>query len=347
MKTLHVAYLDKFIPGFITLMRAHCPDGQYYFTYGVMNDYPYEEGKDSTHIERSTGALSTMRERYIPLLSKMYKAEKIVLHGLFDFNLIALLFFNPLLLKKVHWIIWGGDLYNFVSPDDSLVGKIKFYIRRKSIENFGFLLTYLDKDIELVREIYGAKGTHLECLMYTSNVYKQLEITKGIESQINIQVGNSSDPSNNHISALNIIEPFIDNNVTVHIPLSYGDDGYSKQVAEYVAANHPERVECLHDFMAMDEYLSFLGGIDIAIFNHDRQQAMGNIITLLGLGKTVYLRPGTAQWELFSNQGIVVRSIESFDMALLTDDERDSNMALIKSLYSMEKLISQYKQLFQ
>ncbi|ASI89221.1 TDP-N-acetylfucosamine:lipid II N-acetylfucosaminyltransferase [Vibrio mediterranei] len=346
MTTLHVAYLDKFIPSFIALMRSNCPDGQHYFTYGAMGDYPYEEGKDSTHIEKSTSALSTIRKRYIPLLLKMYKADKIILHGLFDFNLIVVLFLNPLLLKKVHWVIWGGDLYSTLSPGCSLVDRFRFYIRKKTIQRFGFLISYIDKDIELARKVFGAKGKRLECLMYASNVYKEQDVFSEKTSFVNIQLGNSSDPSNYHISTLEKISNFISDEVIVHIPLSYGDDDNAKKVSEYVAKSHPKNVKCLHEFMSLEDYLSFLGGIDIAIFNHDRQQAMGNTITLLGLGKTIYLRPGTAQWELFSKQGIVVRSIDDFDMSLLTDAEKDSNMKLIKSLYSTEKLILQYKQIF-
>jgi len=34
--------------------------------------------------------------------------------------------------------------------------------------------------------------------------------------------------------------------------------------------------------MPLDEYLNLLAKIDIAIFNHKRKQAMGNITTLLG-----------------------------------------------------------------
>ena len=41
--------------------------------------------------------------------------------------------------------------------------------------------------------------------------------------------------------------------------------------------------------MPFNQYLEFLGKIDIAIFNHRRQQGFGNAITLLGLGKKVYL----------------------------------------------------------
>ena len=33
------------------------------------------------------------------------------------------------------------------------------------------------------------------------------------------------------------------------------------------------------------DYIQFLNQIDIAVFNHNRQQAMGTIRSLLGMGK--------------------------------------------------------------
>ncbi len=43
------------------------------------------------------------------------------------------------------------------------------------------------------------------------------------------------------------------------------------------------------ELMEYNDYLSFLNSVDIAIFNHNRQQAVGNIILLLSMGKTIYL----------------------------------------------------------
>ena len=44
--------------------------------------------------------------------------------------------------------------------------------------------------------------------------------------------------------------------------------------------------------MPYSSYISFLGSIDIGIFNNNRQQGMGNITNLLYLGKKVYLSKG-------------------------------------------------------
>ena len=58
------------------------------------------------------------------------------------------------------------------------------------------------------------------------------------------------------------------------------------------------------------------------MFNHNRQQAMGNTITLLGLGKKVYMRRGVAQWSFFESHKIKVFDIVNFDLQVLDANEK-------------------------
>lgn len=93
--------------------------------------------------------------------------------------------------------------------------------------------------------------------------------------------------------------------------------------------------------MPFDQYLEFLGKIDIAIFNHKRQQAMGNTITLLGLGKKVFMRSDVTQWAFFKSHAIAVYDIEAF---ALTDDEDiqvEENKHRVKSYFSESGLLKQ------
>ncbi len=41
------------------------------------------------------------------------------------------------------------------------------------------------------------------------------------------------------------------------------------------------------DFMSFEQYLEVFKSLDVAIFNHRRQQAMGHTIMLFSIGKTV------------------------------------------------------------
>ncbi|PKG75872.1 hypothetical protein CXF86_04735 [Shewanella sp. GutCb] len=343
-KVLHVAPLEKFIPPFIKLIRTEFSGtGQFFYTYGNFDKYPYIDGEDSKHVFRKGGKLKYLFDKYSPLLIKMYKAEKIILHGLSDFSLVILLAFNPWLLKKCHWCIWGADLYFHKTSQKSVRKSIQEIFRGFVIKRIGFLVSYLEGDVDLARKWYGAKGIYKECLLYLSNVYTSLPQAAEKNVTINIQIGNSAEVSNNHIEVLEALRKYKDENIKIFVPLSYGDNKHASEVISKGRDWFGEKFVPLNDFMSFDKYLEFLGSIEIAIFNHRRQQAMGNTITLLGLGKTVYIREDTSQWELFKSQNIVVKSLNSFCLELMTPDIRAKNISAVKNTYSKEKLLRQYK----
>ncbi|WP_351124378.1 TDP-N-acetylfucosamine:lipid II N-acetylfucosaminyltransferase [Shewanella sp. T24-MNA-CIBAN-0130] len=343
-RVLHVAPLEKFIPPFINLFRTEFSGtGQFFYTYGNFDKYPYVDGEDSKHVFRTGGKLKYIFNKYSPLLIKMYRAEKIILHGLSDFSLVLLLAFNPWLLKKCHWCIWGADLYIHQTSKKSVDKSIKEIFRGFVIKRIGFLVSYLEGDVNLARKWYGARGTYKNCLLYLSNVYTSRPQVTVKKETVNIQVGNSAEISNNHIEVLEALRKYKDEDIKIFMPLSYGDNKYASEVIIKGRDLFGDKFVPLIDFMPFDKYLEFLDSIDIAIFNHRRQQAMGNTITLLGLGKTVYVRQDTSQWELFKSQNIVVKSLDSFCLKLMSPDVRSKNISAVKNKYSKEKLICQYK----
>ena len=241
--------------------------------------------------------------------------------------------------------MWGADLYTYQLSERNKSWYKKELFRRPVIKNMGHLVTYIKGDVELAREWYGAKGEYHECLMYLSNTYKVLDVPSIQSDTINIQIGNSADPSNNHFEILDKLLPFKDQNIKMYAPLSYGDQIHANKVIAKGKELFGDKFIALTDFMPFDQYLSFLGGIDIAIFNHKRQQAMGNTITLLGLGKTVFIRSDTTQWQLFKDKNIEVLNTLNFELNYIKDLEK--NIKNTADYFSKETLIEQYKLLFK
>lgn len=347
--TLHIAQLDKFIPPFIEFIREEFPkNGQKFITYGDFDKFNHAVGDDAVYISKSSNRMKTFGTRYGRILFEMYRSDKVILHGLFDIYLVAVLFSNPWLLKKCYWIIWGGDLYKYrayLNAGDSIPSWAEF-MRKSVIKRLGNLVSYLDGDINLARKVYGARGQHIRCNMYLSNVFTATKETCSPHHKrghIKVLVGNSSDPSNNHIDALNKLIPFKSNDIEVIIPLSYGDKNHAENVIEYAKEKFGEKVRILTDFIDKDEYMTLLNTIDIAIFNHDRQQAMGNTISLLGMGKTVYIKDGTSQWDLFDSLGVNVKNVSNFDLQLLSTFQVTENIDLVKEQFSKQALVEQYR----
>jgi len=103
----------------------------------------------------------------------------------------------------------------------------------------------------------------------------------------------------------------------------------------------------LLDFMPFENYMELLGKIDVAVFAHKRQQAMGNIVTLLGLGKKIYMRSNVTSWMIFSEQGIKVFDVDKLDLKPIEEDLRKKNQARIKSIFNEVALVGQLHSIFK
>lgn len=342
-RILHIAPCDKFIPPFIGFIKNNFSFEQHEFL--LLSGMGEANLAKAKNIYLAKRAVKDRFKYYFRTTIKMQQADKIILHGLFDIKLVLILFFTPWLLKKCYWVVWGGDLYVYQFGERNWKWKIKEFFRRPVIKNMGNLVTYIEGDIELARKWYGAKGQYRECIMYLSNVYKELGIPESISEITNIQVGNSADPSNNHIEALEKLLPYKDDDICIYVPLSYGDQIHAKKVITQGKKWFGDKFIPLTDFMPFEEYLRFLGSIDIAIFNHKRQQAMGNAITLLGLGKKVYMRSDVTQWDFFQELGIKVSDITQIESSLYESCKQPalSNLLKVKSYFSRENLLNQLK----
>ena len=329
---IHIIRLDKFIPSFINFVNNNFNKKNHLFiVLGSKNDI---YGKvDSNNI-----IFITSRIQIFYVLKFMYKAEKIIIHGLWSGKLIYMMFFQPWLLKKSYHVMWGGDFY---FPEK------QSWIKKQVIKQMGHFATYIKGDYELAQKWYGTKGEYHECFMYTSNLYKEYNVIEKAHNGINIQVGNSADPSNNHIDVLKQLEKYKEEDINIFVPLSYGDVNYANEVISFGKKMFGNKFHPMTEFMPFENYLVFLGEIDIALFAHKRQQAMGNTISLLGLGKKVYMRSDITPWKLFQDIDIKVFDVESISLELFTDNEKEKNKKKIKEYFSEENYLKQLKKLFE
>ncbi|KKL00432.1 hypothetical protein EIK76_03370 [Rheinheimera mesophila] len=342
-KILHIASSTKFIFPFINLVNERFSPVDHEFL--LTTDLAEDEVVYSENVKLFLVNTLFLRIKYhLVLVMKMHQADRVLLHGLFSFRLVQILFFTPWLLKKCYWIIWGGDLYSRGVGVKNWRWKIREFFRGSVIRNMGHLVTYIRGDVELARDWYSAKGQYHECLMYQSNLYKFYEIPEKNRSVINIQIGNSADPTNNHIDVFEKLLPFKDDAICIYVPLSYGSKLYAEKVIALGTELFGDKFRPITEIMSFDNYLEFLGSIDIAIFNHKRQQAMGNTITLLGLGKTVYLRSDTTQWALFKEKNITVRDVVDFKELDFCFNKH--NVDMVEKYFSMENYHRQLDSLF-
>lgn len=342
MKVLHVGTSNKFTAPLFRFMAAHGIAAGHQML-SRREDVPWPENLTAYYVrKRGLGWL-------IAFIRMAREADKIVLHGLFNQKTILLLFLWPSLLPKCHWVIWGGDLYRYQSRKRRLGWRFAELYRRPVIRNMGHLLTYVEGDVELAREWYGARGRYHECLMYPSNVYRDtpaISISRE-GALVNVQIGNSADEGNHHLEAFSLIKSRKALDVQVHVPLAYGGKGrYVQRVLEAGRELFGERFSPITSFMPIDEYLCFLGSIDIAVFNHRRQQAMGNILALLAREKKVYLRSEVTSMQMLEKLGIKIYRTEEFNLDPIPADIAKLNGRIVKEYFSEETLLSQMRVIF-
>lgn len=233
-------------------------------------------------------------------------------------------------------------------------GFAKVCIRRMRvsvIRRIGYFLTYIPGDLELVRQRLEPRGEHLECIMYPSNVFEQVDRSADtpaaqIRKGITLLVGNSADPSNEHDEAFDRIQKMGATNYQLLCPLSYGDAANADRVEALGKRMFGDKFIALREFMSKEDYLAMLDGVDIAVFAHRRQQGMGNIINLIGFGKKVYLRRSISSWSLFEKLPVNVYPLDELSFGNLDPELSASNMQTIEQQFSYVVLAHQWRAIF-
>ncbi|GIN90670.1 hypothetical protein J22TS1_17210 [Siminovitchia terrae] len=346
MVNLHVIKDEKFTSPFINFVNNNFGNADHRFIIidNKKSSRPLNVPKNVEYI--NTGIMGLLK------LSKyLYASQKIFLHGLFNTKIVLFLFLQSWLLKKCYWIIWGGDLYSLKEPKHSQKDKAINYIRKKTIKRMAGFITHIKGDYELAKKWCGAKGKYYYSFMYPSNLYKKYELKSEDKDRTTtyIQVGNSADPSNNHIDILITLKKYKNERIQIICPLSYGNENYKDKVIKIGKEIFGDKFQPLVNFMPLDEYLAILAKIDIAIFNHKRQQAMGNIITLLGLGKKVYIRDDITTWEFCKEHNLVVyrtNDPNGITIDKINEQLAQENAMLTRTQFSLKKLRNDWERIF-
>lgn len=360
MKHLHLFHNDKFIKPYIEFVNENFDKNEHKFliidgarekdieipTDKNVKKY-VSKGREYKGIIKKVFLILQLPILYLKLFSYCKKSEKIYFHGLFDQRIIIFLYLFKGFLNKSNWIIWGGDLYSYLKRKNKLLDRIYYRIDDYVKANFYGYITQIEGDYELAQKWYKAKGKYFDCFMYPSNLYKNIEIISEKKEELHIQIGNSADSSNNHFEILNKLEKFKNKNIKLFCILSYGDKIYAEKVVKYGEKIFKEKFIPIVNFMPFKEYMEFLSKIDIAIFAHNRQQAFGNIASLLSMKKTIYLKETVTTYETLTKLGLKIKSfnrletLEKFEKKIL-----ENNKKIIKKVFSKENLIKEWEKIF-
>ncbi|MHC0046105.1 TDP-N-acetylfucosamine:lipid II N-acetylfucosaminyltransferase family protein [Vibrio campbellii] len=346
MKFVNIINDDKFTADYINFVEDNLDmSEQVFFVFKTHDKFPIKERGNIFSYDKKKHNYFDYLVFLKNLVKHGIKAEKIIIHGLFKIKITQILWVLRFLLPKCYWAVWGGDLY---SRDENLLtrrGRYKEFFRKKVIKDMGYIITSIKGDYENVVKWYGTKAPHLPYFMYPASLYHDIPIADKKDNKLNILVGNSADPTNNHEEAFAKIAPFVNENVRVICPLNYGSKKHASAMVELGNKMFGSSFEPILDYIKYDEYMSLLTTIDIAVFNHNRQQAMSTTRVLLGMGKTVYLRKETSSFETLEALGARVSNIDDFSLEMNETSGIESASA-IKEYYSKQNLVNNLNVIF-
>lgn len=343
LKNFHIfIWYKTFVPSFIELNNNH---------FNTSNNYFLILGKKSQTIFAGNSIIKYKKSIFTALPLIIYfslKSQKIFFHGLLSTKLILIFNFLPFLLKKAFWIIWGGDLYYYSNGKHEFLYEMKNYFRKRVIRKVKYNITYLEGDHLKAIKWYNSKAIYLNCLVYPSNIIAEgySSTTKKISKKNKVLVGNSADPTNCHFEIFNLLAKIDCTELEIFCPLSYGSSKYRDDVINYGKRLFGKNFFPLTQFIELNEYKLFLDTIDVAIFGHNRQQAMGNTIYLLSNNIPVYIREGTSQFDLFKKLGITFYTLNDLNYTFLLNKKMLFNRNIVLNYFSESNLVSQWIEIY-
>jgi dTDP-N-acetylfucosamine:lipid II N-acetylfucosaminyltransferase len=290
------------------------------------------------------------------LLPKLIRCNKIVIHYLPIGPSLFLLYIFGFLLRKTTWVLWGSDLYFYKDHQAKAIYKVYEMLRKRIIRKIPYIACFIRGDFELARKVYKTNAEyHYICYPLPTD-FELLERIRHIDNPgqtIKILIGNSAAKTNNHQEVFRLLSSLKDLNIEVICPLSYGDEeDYKNEVIKDGKLIFGNKFIPLLEIIPVVEYSRFLLSIDLAIMNHKRQQALGNILSLLFLGKKVFLQKDTTSFMYLSELGIKIFNVDDIKnsdyekLVNFPEDYKINNYNKIKNEFSVENYKRMWEPIF-
>lgn len=281
------------------------------------------------------------------LTSKQYDLN--IFHGLFytgPFLIFLAAIFRVFSIgEKTLWMTWGGDIYYFQNRAKTVSGWLNEQFRKSIIKRFSFISSPIKGEVDLVKLTYKSNAIEFSTLYPNPLPYQDITAEHSVivqDEKVHLMIGNSADPQNNHLAILEQIS-HLRGSVKVTCVLSYAnvDSCYTEAVIKQGEALFSDDFYPIRDFMAPNDYSQLLSGVDIAIYYHNRQQAMGNIYQFLYLGKSVFVRSDTLSNQHLKLLGFKVCDSEKLSQVSIAELQvlkQDSNERKIEN----QAIINEY-----
>jgi|GEM_PF-2096680 len=293
-------------------------------------------------------------------LEKMFnKVDYIIWHGMMYSDKILAFCCRKKVLKKSIWIMWGIDLYNWA--DKCKKSSLSYKLNRYWRENVKYIVPLVQVDEKVYREQFP----HSKAKSYTIPYHLSQETFSKMDSLSNwkprpngrlcVQIAHNAHSFNKHSEILDLISHFSQENLSIYIPASYGPEvadsaKYVSNITAKALSIFKKNVYILHNLIPNNEYTNFMWNMDVAIFNAERQNALGNIIKQLYLGNKVFLSKNCPTLKYLQEQGIEIYCTQNIKEMSFDEFSRPVDNTIAKQWvvdnYSLEVVLTKWDELF-
>lgn len=331
---LHITHDDKFIDYFIDVAEElNVAQNKYViYTLGQASELRHVKSKKVVFAKYDTVA-------FWDLIGDFNQYKNIFMHWMHG---VPDEIVNKIPLNiNVIWCFWGGDglelpplrkgvyqnityKYFLKSKKNSLIDYTRLPILKKiarqllndkyhlkAIRRVNYFAHYLEEDYDIIKKATGFKAKYIPFHYAPTEAIVPKNTGLNNSSSGNILLGNSDSITNNHFEAINYLKQIPLGNRKVFCPLSYEYNEYVDTVAEYGKKILPENFIPIINFLPKAEYDIMLSGISVAIMNHNRSQAFGNIMGLLWIGAKIFMSMESSLYRFLKNNGFKIFTLQN------------------------------------
>src|ERR1035437_561342 len=213
------------------------------------------------------------------------------------------------------------------------------------INRFDYFSAPIPDDYRLLKRALGTKFRAKYIQLNYGSVEEEFMPGQCDISGNDILLGNSATGTNNHLEIINLLSSIDIEDRKVIVPLSYGSQSYGDEIdkcGRKLLGNH---FVPIRNLMSLEQYNALISSCSIAIMNHRRQQALGNIGTMLYRGAKVFLDEKGVVYKFFKRKGACVFSVHeiaergSAAFTPLSKSEKERNIEVLNQIWGHDTVI--------
>ncbi|MBL4653191.1 MAG: TDP-N-acetylfucosamine:lipid II N-acetylfucosaminyltransferase [Flavobacteriales bacterium] len=208
-------------------------------------------------------------------------------------------------------------------------------------EDFDFIQSIFGMNAKFIPFQYGGLASYLESPDRENHLF----------DKNNLLVGNSADPSNNHIELIDELKKIGLSDCKMYALMAYaGGNDYVEKIREYGRTNLGDQFNVISDFVPLNEHYKLIETCAIVLFGHLRSQGTGNLIPCMANGSKAYMYKSSSLYQFFIQKRIEVYSIED-DFSLehiaipLSQEEKTNNLDTLRKWFGSRTISTSYENL--